>query len=235
MEKKSSIFHRTAILVFANSAKEESNNKSIVHSEELFADLNRQTKQTVEKAGLPVIHLGENEQKGSTFGERFVNAIQYVFDKGFEYVISVGNDTPKLKSQHLLLALRELEEGIPVLGPSTDGGFYLMGIRNRDFSAEEFLQLPWQSPHILHAVLGLLGAKGHQVCLLERLMDIDNEDDIRLFIRRNNNISLSILFYFRAYLQRSNSFFDHEKQIESSYYTSSLYNKGSPARSFNLS
>ena len=235
MEKKSSILHKTAVLVFAASGKEDCNKKSIFHSEKLFSDFTRSTLRTVEKTGIHYFHLGENEQEGTNFAQRFTNAIQAVFDEGFEYVISVGNDTPELKSRHILFALEHLQEFGPVLGPSTDGGFYLMGIRKSDFIPEEFLQLPWQSRHILSAVQHLMYVKGRQIFLLERFMDIDNMNDLKIYISRHIHIPISIFNYCISYLQKQRRVFRYLRKAKSYYRISSLYNKGSPVTTFVLS
>ncbi len=234
MGKKSSIIHKTAILVFAASGGEDSRTKSIVNGEELFFNFTQQTLQTVKKTGLSYYHFGEKEQKGKNFGERFVNAIQSVFDLGFEYIIAVGNDSPKLRSKHISQTLVMLQENKAVLGPNTDGGFYLMGIRETDFIPGEFLNLPWQSSKILQAVKQLMSGKGLKTRLLERLMDIDNLEDLQLFIRRHNNIPYSILTYSKYFLHHKNRFFDLIKKVYLSYCTSIFYNKGSPITSFGL-
>ena len=231
MEKKSSILLNAAILVFANSGEEESGKKCFVHSEELFSDFNRRTLRTVEKTGLPYFHLDEKEQKGEDFGERFVHAIQFVFNKGFDYVITVGNDTPGLNRKHLLQALAELRNNRAVFGPSTDGGFYLMGISKSAFTPKEFLQLPWQTREILEATQELLSCKGRKSALLERLIDIDDLNDISLFINRNNNIPFSILLYIYTFLQPKEQFFDLERKLQVSEYSTKFYNKGSPGLS----
>ncbi len=235
MEKKSSILHKTAVLVFAASGKEDCNKKSIFQSEKLFSDFTRSTLRTVEKTGIPYFHLGENEQEGTSFAQRFTNAIQFVFDEGFEYVISVGNDTPELKSRHILLALEHLKVNGAVLGPSTDGGFYLMGIRKSDFIPEEFLQLPWQSRHILKAVQHLMSVKCRQIFLLERLMDIDNIDDLKIYIKRHIYIPISILRYCISYLRQQLPIFRHLRKVRTYFRISSFYNKGSPVTTFVLS
>jgi uncharacterized protein len=120
---------KTAILIFANSAEKELTSKSI-SSSDFFNLLDSDTVKTVKKTNLPYFHFSEKEQIGSSFGERFTNAIEAVFNKGFEHVISLGNDIPHLRANHILKATQNLATSDYVLGPSTDGGFYLMGFKN---------------------------------------------------------------------------------------------------------
>ena len=122
--------------------------KSIPKGQALFDVLNNNILKTVQKSGLPYFLYTEKEQNGHSFGSRFVNAIQEVFDKGFTNIITVGNDTPQLKTSHLNTAATQLEAHKFVIGPSTDGGFYLMGLEKSQFDATAFLELPWQSSRL---------------------------------------------------------------------------------------
>ena len=108
---------------------------------ELFTDLNMRTMAVISKSGLRCIHVDEASQKGAGFGERFTNAIKDIFNQGYEYVITVGNDSPGLKTSHILKALRFLQHNKVVLGPSLDGGFYLLGLHKDQFSENEFMKL----------------------------------------------------------------------------------------------
>jgi hypothetical protein len=65
------IRQKTAILIFANSAKHEGHQKSFRKSVALFKELNRQTIQKVKKTKLPFFIFSEKEQSGSNFGERY--------------------------------------------------------------------------------------------------------------------------------------------------------------------
>ena len=134
---------KTAILIFANSAQKEAVLKPFKSSKALYHLLNTKTIATAKKTGLPFFHYSESEQVGYSFGERFTNAITSVFNKGFENIIVIGNDTPHLTKKHLLKAEENLKQQHCVLGPSKDGGFYSMGLRKSHFNIGSFLKLPW--------------------------------------------------------------------------------------------
>ena len=68
--------HRTAILVFAQSSQEESRRKNIKKGEFLFETLTKHTLKIVAETGVPFFHFSEKLQEGSSFGARFLNAIQ---------------------------------------------------------------------------------------------------------------------------------------------------------------
>ena len=94
---------RTAILIFANTAQFEAEQKAFPSSKMLFDKLNTQILKIVNETGLPYYHFSEKEQIGTTFAERFSNAIAAVFKMGYGQVITVGNDTPHLKAYHILV------------------------------------------------------------------------------------------------------------------------------------
>ena len=95
---KNSSFFKTAILVFANSPEEEMRQKPIFKATQLFTDLTYRVLHTAAKSGIAYFHIDESRQRGGDFGTRFTNAIQDIFDTGYEYLITVGNDTPGLKT-----------------------------------------------------------------------------------------------------------------------------------------
>ncbi len=183
---------RTAILVFANSSQEEVKHKAIVKGTLLFDILTAHTLETVEKTRLPYFHFTEDQQKGSTFGERFSNAIQAVYDKGYDRIITIGNDSPQLKPEHIFEAENQLKNNRFVLGPSADGGFYLMGLHLDQFNPNMFRQLAWQTSNLSKQLLDLVSVSKEVVCL-ETLFDIDTVTDIKSFIAFANYIPKKLL------------------------------------------
>ncbi|WP_203295502.1 TIGR04282 family arsenosugar biosynthesis glycosyltransferase [Luteirhabdus pelagi] len=219
---------KTAILVFAQSAQKEAQDKGFFKSAELFEQLNAHTLQVVEGSGLPYFHISEKQQKGNSFGERYVNAIQTVFDSGFENIITIGNDTPHLQTRHITEAAEKLTETSLVLGPSFDGGYYLMGLQKAHFHPASFLKLPWQTARLSSKLIDLFTQKDIQVHKLETLTDIDALQDAKKIrnafrsIRNNLQKVLEELFSVANYIvTRAISFTSY-------LLTNTLYNKGSP-------
>lgn len=170
---------KTAIIIFANSSEEELKHKAIVNGQQLFDTLTGITVQTVKKTKLPYFHFTEKEQLGNSFGERFSNAIHKVLSRGFDNVIVIGNDTPKLTTASLLKAEKELNKNKLVLGPSMDGGFYLMGINKSHFKFEIFKNLPWQTKNIRKSVVHAVTSNQQQVVFLSMLVDLDTQYDLK--------------------------------------------------------
>ncbi len=220
---------KTAILIFANSAEKDAQLKSF-SSKALFNALTTETIKTVEKTGLTYFHFSEKEQTGFSFGARFTNAIQNIFNKGFEHVITIGNDTPHLKAKHLLKTANQLTKNNIVLGPSKDGGFYLMGIKKSHFNAKTFQKLPWQTTALKSTVLKWLTIQKIEVKLLETLSDIDSVADIKEILNSFKSIAVSIKNILVLLINLIKNQINSSSKLFYSTILSSYYNKGSPIK-----
>ena len=87
-----------ALLIFALSPEEELQHKCLTQDKRLYNLLNQHTLKLAKSLGVPYFHYTEKEQVGDTFGERYTHAIKKIFSKGFNGVITIGNDTPGLSS-----------------------------------------------------------------------------------------------------------------------------------------
>lgn len=220
--------HKTAILVFANSAKEELLRKPLPKGEMLFETLSKETLHKVEKTGLPFFHITEREQKGASFGERFVNAIECVLSQGFENIITIGNDTPQLRTQHILKAESELRAGKTVLGPSLDGGFYLMGIHKSNFDSEIFKRLPWQRFSLFQRISALLNHTNNTLHRLPVLNDIDTIKDVERLASYKKHISTTVLKLLLLLTQLKKEITSDFSSLFSTILLQRPFNKGSP-------
>ncbi|MFT6930414.1 MAG: glycosyltransferase A (GT-A) superfamily protein (DUF2064 family) [Sediminicola sp.] len=218
----------TAVLVFAYSPSEEVRHKPIPKANALYYELTAKTLQTVEKSGLSYFLFTEHEQTGSNFGERFTNAIQAVFDHGFDKVITIGNDTPELKASQIKSASIHLDKGEFVLGPSTDGGFYLMGIHKSHFDASKLMDIPWQTNRTATAVLNLVQQNNISVARLETLSDLDCISDLKNFIKYNSSLPPVFIDLILSILGVKSQEVPHTQNIFSKDFGNSFYNKGSP-------
>ncbi len=220
--------NNTAILVFANSAKAEMQIKPIRKGAVLFDKLTQETLQKVKKTGLPYFHISDQEQEGKTFGERFTKAIQTVFENGFEHIITIGNDTPQLSTTHLLQASNALETGKTVLGPSMDGGFYLMGIHKSNFDQETFKRLPWQRFSLFNRISTLLDKTDNLLYQLPVLNDIDTIEDVKRLASFKKSISSAVLQLLRALIRQGKILPIIVASALVKILLQQTYNKGSP-------
>ncbi|MCO5724246.1 TIGR04282 family arsenosugar biosynthesis glycosyltransferase [Robiginitalea marina] len=172
-----------AILVFAQSAHLDAAQKGLRGSEALFDQLTRQTLRKARQTGLPCFHVGENEQQGETFALRLYHAMDSVFRQGFDRLVVIGNDSPDLLTETLLQAAAAIGPAKAVLGPSGDGGVYLIGIHRTACSPEVFLQLPWQQEDLFEHMVHWLGEAGnHPPVILAPRMDLDTLSDLRNWV-----------------------------------------------------
>jgi hypothetical protein len=218
----------TAVLIFANSSSKDQELKPIPGGSELFELLNKEILQKVENSGLPYFIYSEKEQKGTSFGSRFTHAFQEIFEAGFTEVIAVGNDSPNLKTAHLIKAASCLRQNKTVVGPSLDGGCYLIGLQKSQFNAESFSKLPWQTSQLGPSLELLLKEKHSKFEKLEFLKDIDELNDLRYFLNSTKFISLNLkLFLLSLFACDAKAF--GSKNIKKFYSQFNIFfNKGSP-------
>lgn len=220
--------NQTAILIFANSAKKDAERKSFL-SEDIFDALNSQTLKTAKKSGIPYFHFSEEQQIGNSFGERFANAIEEVFAKGYQKVITIGNDTPHLKAHHLIDTFHQLQKNDVVLGPSKDGGFYLMGIKKEHFNKAQFLNLPWQTNRLHQYIASVAASKNLNIRFLETLKEINEAEDIQQIINSFKSISKTVLNLLQRllFINKVVVYKKFTTLIHSTFFQN--FNKGSPA------
>lgn len=219
---------KTAILIFAQSAQCEGALKPFKQSVLLFDELNKQTLRKVERSGLPYFLFSEKEQVGSTFGERYTNAIEAVYKKGFENVITIGNDTPHLQTKQLTETATILEKKPIVLGPSTDGGYYLMGLKKSHFNPSDFLKLPWRTSKLTQAISILFSAKKCSVIFLKVLQDIDALSDIKAILNSFKFIPVSFIKLLHSILSSEKTVRTKNRLLLDDFLQQSYFNKGSP-------
>ncbi|UOY08812.1 DUF2064 domain-containing protein [Muricauda sp. SCSIO 64092] len=218
----------TAVLLFALSASEESKYKHIQKGGLLFHVLTGQTLSEVKKAGLPYFHFDEKLQKGSSFGERFSNAIQNLFDKGFKNVIALGNDCPQITRKHIQSAALQLSSGQNVIAPSKDGGFNLLGIQRDAFGKQDFEQLPWQTEQLLSKTLVYFGQRGQQPKLLRVFSDIDTVADIAFLLKTVRSFSNRLRNVLMEVLQTVQHHWLYSFRYTNLAFFALPFNKGSP-------
>ncbi len=112
------------------------------------------------------------EQRGDDFGERLANA--HVDADAGHGVVQVGMDSPQVTVADYEQAGEALRRGATVLGPASDGGWWLLGVQQgRD--AAVLPVVPMSRPDTAERTIEALGG---EVELLRTLTDIDTWDDV---------------------------------------------------------
>lgn len=218
----------TAILIFSLSQEAENQQKPFLKRNNAARKLNTLVLRKVASLGVDYYHFTEKEQQGETFGERMTQAMASVFDKGYDQVLTIGNDSLGLTKKHLRNAITAMDRGEIALGPSYDGGFYLLGLHKSQFQEKIFRSLSWKTATLCQEIQAYTLSYNSTAYLLPYLYDLDSRADIR-----NNRATLSVVMAAALGILQSLEQFVEEGCVHilaKAYKTqvSTFYNKGSP-------
>ena len=116
-------------------------------------------------------------QHGEGLGARMLAALRYVEARGFAPILIIGSDAPLLQPRHLHGALSALADADLCLGPSADGGYYLLACRT--VQPRLFEDVSWGTDGVLDTTLRLATEAGLHCRLIETLYDVDTPEDLR--------------------------------------------------------
>jgi uncharacterized protein len=117
-------------------------------------------------------------QFGEDLGARLFFAFDQLFGQGYARVIVIDSDTPTLPSAYLAQALRLIAavENDVVLGPTEDGGYYLIGLRQSQ--RELFEQMPWSTSLVFPETRRRSELCGLTVACTDYWYDVDTPEDL---------------------------------------------------------
>jgi rSAM/selenodomain-associated transferase 1 len=119
-------------------------------------------------------------QRGDDLGERMVDAFARRFAEGERRVVVVGSDCPWFTSTHIAKASAKLCGADAVLGPASDGGYWLVAQRSPGLAM--FTRIPWSSPDTLERTRQRISGLGGTWLELEELVDVDSLEDLDLVL-----------------------------------------------------
>ena len=114
-------------------------------------------------------------QSAGDLGHKMDDALTGCIQLGRPAAI-MGCDVPHCPPEVLLAAATELDNGQPVLGPSTDGGYYLIGLTKPNASL--FVDIAWGTNAVLAQTLQRASAAGVTFKSLPELTDLDSWSDL---------------------------------------------------------
>ena len=115
-------------------------------------------------------------QKGETLGERMINAFSDQSGEA-QKIVMIGSDCPEMNQSLIQKAFDELDNHNLVLGPASDGGVYLIGIKGKNLDVLH--EVPWESSLVFDSIISNAGAD--QCAILPMMKDIDYEEDFKAF------------------------------------------------------
>ena len=118
-------------------------------------------------------------QMGEHLGERMKNGFMEAFSMNFKRVVLIGSDIPDLPLEFIEEAFTALRNHDAVIGPSVDGGYYLVGFRDRSFSPQVFEEIPWSTDRVFEETMKVLKHEKLTVHTLPPWRDIDTIEDLQ--------------------------------------------------------
>jgi hypothetical protein len=139
-------------------------------------------------------------QQGKDLGQRLFNAFDLVFQQGAKRAVVIGTDNPLIDKRVIYKALRELQKYQCVIGPSLDGGYYLLGLSCLYKGLFEGIE--WGKENVLSQTLRFLKREEIPYTVLDTHFDIDDRDDLLLLKEKLKKIdkasSLEFTFLRKA-------------------------------------
>lgn len=120
-------------------------------------------------------------QVGRDLGARLEFALNSHFLAGVQKVVVVGTDTPWMGPQRIVRAFQLLDAADVVIGPTEDGGYYLVGARR--LVPEMFRRIRWGTADVLEQTLAALRKMKASYRLLRRDFDLDRPEDLHRVAR----------------------------------------------------
>jgi rSAM/selenodomain-associated transferase 1 len=115
-------------------------------------------------------------QEGNDLGERMKNAFVAGFETGYTSICIIGTDCFQLTPAIITEAFDALKSTDAVLGPASDGGYYLLGM-NKPY-IKLFQNKNWSSESVLADTICDLESMNLSHATLQELADVDTEDDL---------------------------------------------------------
>lgn len=120
-------------------------------------------------------------QKGGDLGKRMYHAFVDTFAEGFEKVILIGSDIPQIDCSMIEEGFYKLEKSDAVIGPATDGGYYLIGFHKDKLSEDVFKEIEWGEKSVYRETIDKLSILRYST--VESMSDIDYYEDLINFYK----------------------------------------------------
>ena len=119
-------------------------------------------------------------QKGSDLGEKMYRAIRKVLNLGYESVVLTGADLPMMTADHINSGFSALEDHDIALGPTSDGGYYLIGMK--EARREVFQVEGYGENSVYENTVAAVADAGLTLGTALACDDVDTPDDLRKLV-----------------------------------------------------
>jgi rSAM/selenodomain-associated transferase 2/rSAM/selenodomain-associated transferase 1 len=124
-------------------------------------------------------HISYRSQGRGDLGSRMAQAFSQAFNQGKKRVVIAGSDCPGINEATVRSAFDLLDQFDLVLGPATDGGYYLIGLRQEE--SKLFEDVPWGTAEVGARTLEIANQLGLRWVKVEPLNDVDRAEDIEVW------------------------------------------------------
>ena len=121
-------------------------------------------------------------QMGKNLGRRMYHAFNFSYREGFEQTIIIGTDCMSLQTGDINRAFQLMGSKDGVLGPTHDGGYYLIGMKHPRKSL--FSQIEWSTPRVFATTMQKISKSKLRFGLLKKQEDIDEYITLRKFAKK---------------------------------------------------
>ncbi len=121
------------------------------------------------------------KQQGDDIGDRMAAAFADAARDKVDHAVLIGSDIPAITEAMLFQAFTALGQNDVVLGPTQDGGYYLIGLvmeKYTDLTHKLFTNIPWSTERVYTTTLERLKRENINVASLPKLHDIDRPEDL---------------------------------------------------------
>lgn len=136
------------------------------------------TDQVIEHDSWALPGYTKRQQFGDDLGARMSNAFKELFDQGFERVMIIGSDCYQLQTAIVEQAITSLSETDVVIGPTFDGGYYLLG--SNHYIPELFIDKAWSTAQVTSQTINTVKNCKLTYTVLPKLHDVDEVADLEL-------------------------------------------------------
>ena len=124
-------------------------------------------------------------QEGKSLGERLIHAFGVAFGRGCREVVIIGSDSPTLPASFIEQGFAALRDADVVLGPATDGGYYLIGLSRPCMKL--FEDVAWSTDQVFERTARSAQAQGYRLRVLPTHYDVDTVEDLKVLQRELAN------------------------------------------------
>nr|WP_255551602.1 TIGR04282 family arsenosugar biosynthesis glycosyltransferase [Granulicella sp. dw_53] len=117
-------------------------------------------------------------QRGDGFGERLLTTAEDLFACGFSSVCLIDSDSPTVPREAFSMAVDALQQPGDriVLGPSHDGGYYLIGMKRAH--TEAFENITWSTDSVFAETVAAIERIGIELVTLPLWYDVDDAETL---------------------------------------------------------